>query len=115
MMKKSSKKLKQLFNKFWGWIKPYLTPKMIPIVLFIWCMTNGAWYVIAFVHFGQPIWLMTFAKGYLIFLWSPIAIEKPIILIVSGFIYRFIYKEKFIKKEKSDIIRVKYGEVKENV
>jgi len=52
------------------------------------------------VNVGLPSWLMTFAKGYLVFLWSPIAIEKPIIIAISIFIYRIIYKEKFEKKVK---------------
>ena len=87
--------MKRLLKKIWNWIVPYLTPKMIPIILLVWCMTNGVWYVIAFVPFGQPSWLMIFAKAYLGFLWTPFGIEKPIIIAVSVFIYRIIYKEKF--------------------
>ena len=90
--------MKKLWLKFWSWVRPYLTPKMIPIILFIWTLTNGAWYAIAFIHLGQPIWLMTFAKGYLIFLYMPFSVEKPIIILISVFIYRIIYKEKFVKK-----------------
>ena len=90
--------MKKLIKKMWGWVRPYLTPKMIPIMLTIWVLTNGAWYFIAFFNVGLPSWLMTFAKGYLVFLWSPIAIEKPIIIAISIAIYRFVYKEKFVKQ-----------------
>ena len=92
------KMIKKIINKTWGWVKPYFTPKMIPIMLTVWVITNGAWYFIAFVNVGLPSWLMTFAKGYLIFLWSPIAIEKPIIIAISLVIYRIIYNGKFNKE-----------------
>lgn len=94
--------IKKVWLKFWGWVKPYFTPKMIPIMLTVWVITNGAWYFIAFVNVGLPSWLMTFAKAYLIFLWSPIAIEKPIIIAISLVIYRLIYNEKFESKEKEN-------------
>ena len=84
----------------WGWVKPYLTLKMIPIMLTVWVITNGAWYFIAFANVGLPSWLMTTAKAYLIFLWSPIAIEKPIIIAISLVIYRIIYKENFEKESR---------------
>lgn len=94
--------IKKIWLKMWGWVKPYLTPKMIPIMLTIWLMTNGIWYFIAFVNVGLPSWLMTGAKAYLIFLWSPIAIEKPIIIAISLVIYRIIYKENFEKRKERD-------------
>lgn len=87
--------IKKLFKQTWAWIKPYLTPRMIPIMLTIWFITNGAWYVMAFAPLGLPPWLKIFAISYLGFLWSPIGIEKPIIIVVSLFLYRLIYKEKF--------------------
>ena len=41
---------------------------------------------------------MTFAKAYLVFLWT-IGLEKPIILAIATVIYRIIYKEEFKEKE----------------
>ena len=68
---------------------------MLPIVLVIWCITNGIWYAIAFVDF-VPSWLSTFAKAYLIFLYTPFALEKPLIILpLSVIVYRLIYKENF--------------------
>lgn len=92
------KRVKRVLKKFWGWMKPYFTPRMIPIILSVWCITNGIWYVLAFVPLGLPEALVWAARGYLVFIWSPLGIEKPIIIIVSLFIYRLIYREKFIKK-----------------
>ena len=92
--------IKKIWHKFWGWVKPYLTPRMLPIILGIWLLTNGVWYVISFVPIDFiPRWLSTFAKAYIAFLWTPLGIEKPIIIVIALFIYRLIYKEKFIKKE----------------
>jgi len=92
--------MKKLLNLTWGWIKPYLTPKMLPIVLAVWTLTNGIWYFIAFVDIGLPNSVMHFAKGYLVFLYTPWALEKPfVILPVSAFLYRLIYKENFKEKE----------------
>lgn len=93
--------MKRLLNKCWDWVKPYLTRKMIPIILSIWLLTNGVWYAIAFAPFEWlPNWLTIFAKGYLAFLWMPFSAEKPIIIAISVLIYRFIYKEKFEIKNK---------------
>lgn len=94
------KLIKKTWFKFWGWVKPYFTPKMLPIVLCVWLITNGVWYAIAFVPIEFiPVWLSTFAKGYIVFLWTPFALEKPIIIAIAVVIYRVIYREKFVKKE----------------
>jgi len=85
----------KIWHSIWKWVKPYLTPKMLPIILSVWCMTNGIWYMIAFVPMNTPSWLTIFAKAYIAFIWSPFGIEKPIIIAISLFIYRLIYKEKF--------------------
>jgi len=94
------KKIKFIFVKMWEWIRPYFTIKMLPIILTVYFITNVSWYFIAFVDVGLPSWLMTTAKAYLIFLWSPIAIEKPIIIAISLVIYRIIYKENFERESR---------------
>ena len=92
--------MKKLLNLTWGWIKPYLTPKMLPIVLAIWVFTNGIWYFLAFVDIGLPKVVMQFAKGYLVFLYTPWAAEKPLVIFpLSMLIYKMIYKEDFKKKK----------------
>ena len=86
----------KLWHKIWDWIKPYLTAKMIPIILSVWCITNGIWYIMAFAPIAFiPNWLSGIAKGYIVFLWTPFGIEKPIIIAVSLFIYKKVYKKKF--------------------
>jgi|GEM_PF-3827091 len=92
--------MKKLWHKIWGWVKPYLTPKMLPILLSVWVFTNGIWYIIAFVPLDFiPSWLFNGAKGYIAFLWTPLGVEKPVIIAVSLVIYKLIYKESFNKKE----------------
>ena len=84
--------------KVWAWIKPYLTPKMIPIVLALWFLVNGMWYYIAFAKW-IPDALRVFAKAYLVILWIPGTFEKALYLPLAVIIYRLIYKERFVKKE----------------
>ena len=72
---------------------------MIPIVLTIWCITNGIWYVLAFVPLPfTTVAFRTFAKVYLGFLWT-VAPEKLLIIPLAILIYRIIYREKFQKEE----------------
>jgi len=96
-------KTKIILNKIFYWVKPYLTLRMIPIVLVLWLITNGIWYFIAFVDIGLPKYIVSFSRGYLIFLYTPLALEKPLILFISGIIYKFIYREEFKKKEKKEV------------
>jgi hypothetical protein len=95
------KLIKKMWWKFWGWIKPYLTPKMIPIVLILWFMVNGIWYAIAFAPIPFiPHALTVFAKAYLVILWAGTP-EKALYLPLAVLIYRIIYKEKFVKIEEA--------------
>ena len=95
--------LRQL-AKIWSWTKPYLTWKMFPIVLSIWVLTNGIWYVLAFMNIG---WISWAARAYLAFLYMPFTPEKIIIIIFAPIIYRFIYREDFKKENKNDTIESK--------
>ena len=89
--------IQYIWEEFWGWVKPYLTLKMIPIVLSLWLLTNGIWYIIGFVPFtwiGDG--LRSFARWYLGFLYSPLALEKLLILYLAKVIYKALYKNTFI-------------------
>ena len=87
--------MKKLFKKIYGWIKPYTSIKMLPIIITVYFFTNVVWYIIAFVPFNFiPSWLSIFAKSYIVFLWLPFTVEKPVIIVISVFIYRLIYREK---------------------
>ena len=102
---KSNINLAYIWNSFWGWLRPYFTPRMIPIVLSIWVFTNGVWYVMAFAPIGLPLAVRTFAQSYIVFLYSPIAAEKPIILLVARFIYKIVYGTKFMPVYKVKLIK----------
>ena len=101
--------LRYLWNSFVDWVKPYLTLKMIPIVLVLWGLTNGIWYFIAFSPLDLPQGLVSFARWYLVFLYSPLALEKPLIIYLSIKIYRFLYRGEF--KKKSNIIDYRYSNI----
>ena len=61
-------------------------------------MTNGIWYILGFVPFEwvSPE-LRTFARGYIAFLYTPIALEKPVILFIAKPIYKFLYRNDFVE------------------
>lgn len=86
---------KGIILAFWGWLRPYFTPRMIPIVLSIWVFTNGVWYILAFAPIELPIAIRAFAKSYIAFLYTPLGFEKPIILLVARWIYKAIYGLRF--------------------
>ena len=99
-------KIKYICNLFWGWIKPFFTPKMIPIVLSLWLITNGMWYIIGFVPFSFiPASLRSFARLYIGFLYTPIALEKLLILYLAKVIYKAFYKDAFIPIYRVKLIR----------
>ena len=97
LINKSNFTIKGILNNLWGWVRPYFTLKMIPILLSLWLMTNGIWYMIGFVPFTWVTpQLRTFARLYLTFLYTPIALEKPVILLIAKPIYKALYKNDFV-------------------
>ena len=102
--------IRYILEKFWGWLRPYFTPRMIPIVLSIWVFTNGVWYVMAFAPIGLPLAVRTFAQSYIAFLYTPLGFEKPVILFVARIIYKIIYRNTFIPVYKVKLIKkLDYG------
>jgi hypothetical protein len=97
--------LKGILESFWGWLRPYFTPRMIPIVLSIWVFTNGVWYVLAFAPIELPMAIRTFAKSYIAFLYTPLGFEKPIILLVAKFVYKALYSQTFIEVYEVKLIK----------
>ena len=83
-------------KKLWKAVKPYCTWKMLPIAGTIWILTNGIWYALAVVP-NIPLWLRSIAIGYLAFIYLPFSAEKVVIIVFAPIIYRWIYKEDFIK------------------
>ena len=92
--------LRQL-ARIWSWTKPYLTWKMLPIALSIWVLTNGMWYALAVIP-QTPLWLRSIALAYIVFIYSPIGLEKIVIIVFAPIIYRWIYKEEFKGEMKDD-------------
>lgn len=87
-----------MIKKIWCKVKPYCTWKMLPIALTLWVLTNGVWYALAVIP-QTPLWLRGIAIGYLAFIYLPFSAEKIVIIVLAPIIYRWIYKEDFIKGE----------------
>lgn len=85
-----------MIKKLWSAVKPYCTWKMLPIALSIWVLTNGMWYALAVIP-QTPLWLRSVALGYIVFIYSPIGLEKIVIVVLAPIIYKLIYKKDFKK------------------
>jgi len=93
-------KMKAVIDKFWGWVKPYLTLKMLPFLIVAWFITNGWSY--AFVVVGTKLditWMIWLGGAWISVLWFPLTIEKPITIFIAGLLYRLVYRESFKKRD----------------
>lgn len=95
--------IKKAWKKIWSWIDPYLKPKMIPWLFVSWMITNGWAYV--FAALGPILnigWMTKVGLAWAAILWMPWSLEKPLITLpLAGLLYRWRYKESFIKKEEA--------------
>lgn len=86
----------KLWHSIWKWVKPYLTPKMLPFLLVAYTITNLWAY--AFIGIGVATGNDTFTKiggAYIAFLWLPFSAEKAVTIFIAGWLYKLVYKEKF--------------------
>lgn len=97
--------IKRLLRSIWDWSRPYFTLKMVPCLLLAWLITNGWAYV--FVIMGPKLgwtWMTVSGTTWIAILWMPWTPEKPLVTIPLALLfYRLIYREKFVKKEDTDV------------
>lgn len=68
----------------------FLRNTLVSIIFFIeWVIGNLIWYYIAVMNWG---WLSWFARVWLAFLWSPLAIEKAIYIVIAIWLSKKIIK-----------------------
>jgi hypothetical protein len=65
-----------------------------------WLLMNGVWYLIAGLNLG---WISVFARAYLVFLWSPLSVEKAFQIPLAFYLAK---KIKLIRKEKKYAVEV---------
>ncbi len=66
----------------------FLRNTLVAIIFFVqWIFGNVIWYYIAIMNWG---WWSWFARVYLAFLWSPLAIEKAVYLIIAIWLSKVI-------------------------
>lgn len=81
-----------LVVKFDGFVFLLKTSPLAALIFTVeWLLMNGIWYVISGFNLG---WLSIFARGYLIFLWSPWSVEKVIQIPLAFYLARKIIKLK---------------------
>lgn len=70
----------------------FLRNTLIAIIFFIqWILGNLIWYYIALMNWG---WISWFARAYLIFLYSPLAMEKVVYILVAIWLSKLFTKKK---------------------
>ena len=68
----------------------FLRNTLVAIIFFIeWVIGNLIWYYIAVMNWG---WLSWFARVWLAFLWSPLAIEKAVYIVFAIWLSKKIIK-----------------------
>lgn len=75
-------------------IKDFFIRSTLIAILFgiQWVLGNLVWYAFAFVPLGLPAKFVWFARGYIAFLYSPLAVEKFVYFIVARWIAKRIMK-----------------------
>lgn len=76
--------MKRLFAWLWKYLKPFTNIKFAISFGLAWMITNGIWYVFAFVPMGLPDWLVWFSRSYIAFLYLPFTPVIQIDCIESG-------------------------------
>ena len=109
--------MKRLFAWLWKYLKPFTNLKFAISFGLAWVITNGIWYVFAFVPMRLPDWLVWFSRSYIAFLYIPTTPEKLITIPMAIFFQTQLFKgdEKtkaqlndMYAQAKSDWRKVKY-------
>lgn len=105
LLHKQAKKIKKFFQtpfkvhlrNVYLKIKPFLTWRMFPCIFIAWMITSGwSWLFIAFGSWLNIKWMLSVGLGYQAILWMPWTAEKIITVAIALWLYRLIYREKFV-------------------
>ena len=104
--------MKRFFKWLWKYLKPFTNPRFLISFGIAWIITNGMWYIMAFVPIPfLPEWLIWFSRSYIGFLYLPWTPEKLITIPMAIFFHLKLFKndsktheqlEDMYKQAKSD-------------
>lgn len=93
--------MKRLLAWLWKYFKPFTNWRFLISFGIAWIITNGMWYVIAFVPMNLPDWVVWIAISYVAFLYMPWTPEKLITIPMAIFIQTQLFKND--KKTKAQL------------
>lgn len=94
--------MKRFFKWLWKYLKPFTNPRFLISFGLAWMITNGAWYVFAFVPIKiLPDWLIWFSRSYIALLYGPTP-EKLITIPLAIFFHTLIFKNDKNTREQLD-------------
>ena len=86
--------MKRFFKWLWKYLKPFTNPRFLISFGIAWIITNGMWYVFAFVPIKiLPEWLVWFSRSYIAFLYLPWTPEKLITIPMAIFFHLKLFKK----------------------
>ena len=104
--------IKKQLNKYWSWIKPYIsTWQGIVGMIISWCLIDGSPYVLIFIGsvWHYPV-LLSVGLALEALFWQPWMIEKPLVVIPLGILFKKLLDKWFPSKKKDDkVYNVKGG------
>lgn len=109
--------MKKIWLHILTYIKPFTNPRFLISFGLAWLITNGIWYVFAFVPIKLlPDWLVWFSRSYIAFIYLPWTPEKLITIPMAIFFHLKLFRrddkthkqlEDMYKQAKSDWNKVK--------
>ena len=94
--------MKRLFAWLWKYLKPFTNLKFAISFGLAWAITNGIWYVFAFVPMGLPDWLVWFSVSYIAFLYLPFTPEKLVTIPLAIFIHWLLFRNDIKTRKQLD-------------
>ena len=96
--------LKQHIKNSWAWIKPYVTTwQGLVGMLLAWCIVDGWTYLAIAIGSVKHIpWLLSIGLVAEAILWQPWTIEKPLVVIPLGILFKKLLDKWFPSKKKVD-------------
>lgn len=86
-------KLKKFFKHLFIYIKPFLNWRFLICFMIPWMITNGIWYIGAFIGVKLGIkWMSVVCSAYLVWLYNPLACEKLLIIPVALWLCKILFK-----------------------
>jgi len=87
-------------------LKPFTNWRFVISFGIAWVITNGIWYVFAFVPMHLPEWLIWFSRSYITFLYIPATPEKLITIPMAIFFQTQLFKrDEKTKKQLDEMYR----------